>query len=124
MVNKHFESCFLFIFVLYFTVIQCPPLTTDDTHLRIESNNRTYGSRVMFSCPTGYRLVGSPVIICLKNQTWSDVPPYCEGIVKLKLYFYAVTQIVAYLLRVTAQIIVTSLISYLFMFTDCLSNAR
>ncbi|GBM12353.1 Locomotion-related protein Hikaru genki [Araneus ventricosus] len=64
----------------YCEVIQCPPLNSEDTHLRVESHNRTYGSRVMFSCPTGYRLVGSPVIICLKNQTWSDTPPYCEAI--------------------------------------------
>ncbi|PRD32283.1 UNVERIFIED_CONTAM: hig [Trichonephila clavipes] len=64
----------------YCEVIQCPPLNLEDTHLRAEAHNRTYGSRVMFSCPTGYRLVGSPVIICLKNQTWSDAPPFCEGI--------------------------------------------
>ncbi|GFR32918.1 CUB and sushi domain-containing protein 1 [Trichonephila clavata] len=64
----------------YCEVIQCPPLNLEDTHLRAEAHNRTYGSRVMFSCPTGYRLVGSPVIICLKNQTWSDSPPFCEAI--------------------------------------------
>ncbi|XP_015927724.1 locomotion-related protein Hikaru genki [Parasteatoda tepidariorum] len=64
----------------YCEVIQCPPLVLEDTHLRVEAHNRTYGSRVMFSCPTGYRLVGLPVIICLKNQTWSNSTPYCEAI--------------------------------------------
>ncbi|KAG8184166.1 hypothetical protein JTE90_010207 [Oedothorax gibbosus] len=64
----------------YCEVIQCQPLNLEDPHLRAGASNRSYGARVMFSCPPGYRLVGPPVIICLKNQTWSDVMPTCEAI--------------------------------------------
>ncbi|XP_023228784.1 locomotion-related protein Hikaru genki-like isoform X1 [Centruroides sculpturatus] len=61
-------------------VIQCPPIEPEDQHLKINSPNRTYGSKVYFSCPTGYRLLGSPSITCLKNQSWSDIYPDCEAI--------------------------------------------
>ena len=59
--------------------IKCPKLSSDDPHLRITTYNRTFESRVYFSCPDGYRLKGPISITCLKNNTWSSDLPECEG---------------------------------------------
>uniref|UniRef100_T1K0V1 Uncharacterized protein n=1 Tax=Tetranychus urticae TaxID=32264 RepID=T1K0V1_TETUR len=58
--------------------IECPPLSTEDPYLKMSTYNRTFGSRVYFSCPNGYRLNGLSSISCFKNNTWSNEIPQCE----------------------------------------------
>lgn len=65
--------------ILLFAVVQCPEVDSDDPNLKVLSSNRTLGSKSFFSCPEGYKLIGSPVSICLKNNTWSASVPFCQG---------------------------------------------
>ncbi|RWS01616.1 Locomotion-related protein Hikaru genki-like protein, partial [Dinothrombium tinctorium] len=58
--------------------IKCPIIKTDDPYLRITHYNRTYGSRVFFSCPNGYKLNGVSFATCLKNNSWDETVPFCE----------------------------------------------
>ncbi|CAG2105179.1 unnamed protein product [Medioppia subpectinata] len=62
-------------------VIECPALNTDeDLYVRVSDHNRTYGSSALFSCTTGYKLIGAQFVTCLKNRTWSQDIPHCEAI--------------------------------------------
>ncbi|XP_003744199.1 locomotion-related protein Hikaru genki [Galendromus occidentalis] len=58
--------------------ILCPPIVPRN-YVEMSSQERTFGSRVSFSCPGGQRIVGAESITCLRNETWSDMPPNCEG---------------------------------------------
>ena len=58
--------------------ILCPPIVPGN-YVEMSSQERTYGSQVSFSCPGGQRIVGAESITCLRNETWSDMPPNCEG---------------------------------------------
>ncbi len=65
----------------FFLVIECPQLSNEeDPYLRVSDHNRTHGSRAHFSCSTGYKLIGPDFVTCLKNRSWSDDTPHCEGI--------------------------------------------
>ena len=37
----------------------------------------TYGNMAMFTCQTGYGLVGMATIVCLDTGAWSDSVPTC-----------------------------------------------
>ena len=39
-----------------------------------------FNSQVSFSCFDGYELVGSSIILCQANGTWSNIPPQCSVI--------------------------------------------
>ncbi|KAI1289870.1 Locomotion-related protein Hikaru genki [Halotydeus destructor] len=60
--------------------IECPEVQSDDPHMMITGQNRTFGSLVYYSCPEGYKLNGSPSMTCLRNNTWSEKIPSCEAI--------------------------------------------
>ncbi|XP_054717773.1 locomotion-related protein Hikaru genki-like [Uloborus diversus] len=60
--------------------LKCPPLASESTHLIMSTRNRTYGTRVVFSCPTGFKLTGAPFLNCLKTANWSDATPTCSPI--------------------------------------------
>ena len=66
---------------LLFPGILCPPIVPGN-YVEMSSQERTFGSRVSFSCPGGQRIVGAESITCLRNETWSDMPPNCEGMRK------------------------------------------
>ncbi|XP_022685928.1 locomotion-related protein Hikaru genki-like isoform X1 [Varroa jacobsoni] len=57
--------------------IMCPPIVAS-SYVEMSSQERMYGTRVVFSCPGGQRIVGASSITCLRNETWSDMPPNCE----------------------------------------------
>lgn len=61
-------------------VLKCPSLVSDSTHLIVSTRNRTFGTRVVFSCPTGFELAGAPFINCLPGANWSDATPTCRPI--------------------------------------------
>lgn len=82
------SSCSSYYTFYLMPVIECPQLATDeDLYLRISGHNRTYGTRIHFSCPTGFKLVGSNFVTCLKNRTWSDDIPQCKGILISMTHF-------------------------------------
>ncbi|KAK9499528.1 hypothetical protein O3M35_002549 [Rhynocoris fuscipes] len=58
--------------------ILCPRLEPDDPRLIITPHNTTYGSRVLFSCPWGYKLQGQPGIECHLDSAWSAPLPTCQ----------------------------------------------
>lgn len=60
-------------------VVKCPALP-ENPHLVGSTQNRTYGTRVVFSCRTGFKLLGPPYLNCLKTGNWSDVIPSCSPI--------------------------------------------
>ncbi|XP_024080375.1 locomotion-related protein Hikaru genki [Cimex lectularius] len=60
--------------------ILCPRLIPEDPRLILSPHNTTYGSRVLFSCPWGYRLAGSPGIECLIDSLWSAPLPNCQAV--------------------------------------------
>uniref|UniRef100_T1JJD6 Locomotion-related protein Hikaru genki n=1 Tax=Strigamia maritima TaxID=126957 RepID=T1JJD6_STRMM len=59
--------------------LQCANLVAEELHLKIESQNVSHKGIAAFSCPKGFRLIGSDVIICLYGN-WSDVMPICEEV--------------------------------------------
>ncbi|KAF8792518.1 locomotion-related protein Hikaru genki-like [Argiope bruennichi] len=61
-------------------VLKCPPLVSESKHLIVSTRNRTYGTRVVFSCPTGFKLSGAPFLNCLKTANWSEATPTCNPI--------------------------------------------
>lgn len=76
-------TCAVFVQILlirfpYLPGIMCPPIVAS-SYVEMSSQERMYGTRVVFSCPGGQRIVGASSITCLRNETWSDMPPNCEG---------------------------------------------
>ncbi|XP_042899938.1 locomotion-related protein Hikaru genki-like [Parasteatoda tepidariorum] len=61
-------------------VLKCPRLVSESMHLIASTTNRTYGTRVVFSCPTGFKLAGAPFLSCLKTANWSDATPTCNPV--------------------------------------------
>ncbi|KAG8196129.1 hypothetical protein JTE90_007865 [Oedothorax gibbosus] len=61
-------------------VLKCPPLISESTHLIMSTKNRTYNTRVVFSCPIGFKLAGAPFLKCLKTANWSEPTPTCNPI--------------------------------------------
>ena len=59
--------------------VQCPLLTLADPHVLLTSVNLTSGSRAVFRCPAGHRLVGQRVLRCRQGGSWSGTPPVCQG---------------------------------------------
>ncbi|KAF6201570.1 hypothetical protein GE061_003962 [Apolygus lucorum] len=57
--------------------IHCPKIEPEDPRLILSPHNTTFGSRVFFSCPWGYRLTGVPGIECHLDSTWSAEIPVC-----------------------------------------------
>ena len=59
-----------------------PVVTCKILHLsngKISSYSNTYGSRINFSCNTGYNLTGSESSTCQANGTWSNTAVVCSG---------------------------------------------
>ncbi|BES98737.1 Sushi domain (SCR repeat) [Nesidiocoris tenuis] len=60
--------------------IQCPKIEPEDPRLILSPHNTTFGSRVFFSCPWGYKLTGAPGIECYLDSTWSAEVPECAAV--------------------------------------------
>ena len=41
--------------------------------------NVTYGNTVIYSCTSGYNIVGNANQTCTLNGSWNDNPPQCQG---------------------------------------------
>ncbi|XP_065340544.1 locomotion-related protein Hikaru genki-like [Cloeon dipterum] len=60
--------------------VQCPSVNPVDPRLDVVNVNRSYGGRVTFSCPWGYKLTGPPNLDCLSNGRWSGKVPQCQPV--------------------------------------------
>ncbi|XP_059176661.1 uncharacterized protein LOC131956252, partial [Physella acuta] len=59
----------------------CPPLTNLSSDLKWTlklKNGTMIGSMYNFTCQEGSHLVGSPLLVCLENGTWSSPVPKCS----------------------------------------------
>ena len=56
-----------------FTATKCPQKEdiTDGKKITLSGDGETYGSVVEYTCDEGYELVGSPVVVCQQDGTWS-----------------------------------------------------
>ena len=73
---------FIIIYWLFFqytcTVVDCGALTHPLSGQVNISSGTTYNQVAIYSCDTGYNLVGSPSRICQANGMWSSTAPSCE----------------------------------------------
>ena len=53
--------------------------------LLLTYTNVTYGSIVIYSCTSGYNIVGNANQTCTLNGSWNDNPPQCQGQKYIKL---------------------------------------
>ncbi|GFR99349.1 sushi, von Willebrand factor type A, EGF and pentraxin domain-containing protein 1-like [Elysia marginata] len=63
------------------TAIQCPILNLQSSNAEVSftyKDGRSVGSIYIFSCPPGYQLSGSPILLCQGDQTWSSALPVCQ----------------------------------------------
>ena len=56
-----------------FTAPKCPQKAeiSDGKKATLSADGVSYGSVVKFTCDEGYELVGSPVVVCQQDGTWS-----------------------------------------------------
>ena len=76
-------SVYIYVIIwLLIVVINCgvPGLPAVNSYgLKLIYSNMTYGSTVIYSCISGYNLVGNQNQTCTVNGNWSDNPPQCIG---------------------------------------------
>ncbi|HVZ73733.1 MAG TPA: hypothetical protein VHJ20_15240 [Polyangia bacterium] len=60
-------------------IAQCPALNSP-TGGSVSAPNLTYGSTAMYTCNTGYSLVGIASRTCQASGTWSGSPPTCAPV--------------------------------------------
>lgn len=46
---------------------------------KITIQSRSVGGKVLFSCPQGFVVEGSPEAVCQSTGEWSDAMPLCKG---------------------------------------------
>ena len=69
-------------FTLYVIVIGCnePDLPSiGTTGLNVAFNNTRIGSRAVYSCVSGYNLIGNSTRTCQVDGSWTGTPPYCQS---------------------------------------------
>jgi len=54
----------------------CPQLEKQDHH-RLSSTDRSIGTEVFISCPTGFHTLGASTVTCRDDGSWSDFLPVC-----------------------------------------------
>ena len=66
-------------------VVECPnnPPVPNATYRiqatpQSEGKPKAYGNIWEFSCNSGFRLAGNPIVTCQANKTWTS-PPVCIG---------------------------------------------
>ncbi|XP_065189468.1 sushi, von Willebrand factor type A, EGF and pentraxin domain-containing protein 1-like [Sycon ciliatum] len=58
------------------SAVQCRALTAQPYGMLTGSQN-IYNTSVVFSCPTGFTLVGAHVLACMENGQWNSTTPRC-----------------------------------------------
>lgn len=59
------------------TDIQCSLLSAPENG-SVNADSTQYGGVAMYTCNTGYILVGSVKRTCIENGTWSGTSPHCQ----------------------------------------------
>ena len=59
----------------------CPNVTINNGSMRADNNTSSgpfqIGTIVLFTCDVGFRLSGSPRLVCRHDDTWDNNPPTC-----------------------------------------------
>ena len=64
---------------LILTVMNCGALTNPTNGQVSHTAGTTYGQTAIYSCNTGYSLVGSSTRTCQATGDWSGSVPTCQG---------------------------------------------
>ena len=68
------------IMIMYFsTAIDCGPLDSPENGTVFLPFGTAFGSFALYSCFTGYNLVGSSFRTCLASGNWSGSAPTCQS---------------------------------------------
>ena len=68
--------------VSLFSVVDCGSLT-DPVNGQVNTNGTTFGETAIYSCDTGYNLVGNNTRTCQATGQWSGNEPTCERMLLL-----------------------------------------
>ena len=60
-------------------IVDCRPLTNPENGQADTSAGTTFGSTAMYTCNTGYTLIGSQTRTCESDGMWSPASPECQG---------------------------------------------
>lgn len=82
-----YQHCIFILSFFPFILADCGPLFTDpsSSSLSVSYNSTVQGSVAMYSCITGYNLMGNQYSVCLNNASWSYNNPYCVLVGELKI---------------------------------------
>lgn len=72
------QPCTYVLLLFYHEVISCGELPTPPNGNKI-GTQITYGSTAIFTCDSGYMLVGSAVRECLSSGLWRGIETRCLG---------------------------------------------
>ena len=71
--------------VLFLTAVNCGTLTNPTNGQVSHTAGITFGKRAIYSCNTGYNLVGGSTRTCQATRVWSGSAPTCQGMSRLPL---------------------------------------
>lgn len=74
------------------SAITCSPEYTTMTNGNVNCDGDSFSDQCLFSCNTGYQLVGDSMLTCISDGTdddgigvWNGPVPTCKGTVKLSV---------------------------------------
>ena len=67
--------------LFFWIVVNCGALTNPTSGRVSHTAGTTYGQTAIYSCNTGYSLVGSSTHTCQATGNWSGTSPTCQGVV-------------------------------------------
>ena len=73
---------------LLLTVVDCGNLTDPANGQVDHSAGTTNGQTAVYSCNTGYNLVGESSCTCQAEGDWSGSAPTCQGMLLYYVYFH------------------------------------
>ena len=56
---------------------ECPELP-DPQHGQVHLTGRQFQDRAVYTCNSGYKLVGQDAVVCQTSGQWSGAPPVCR----------------------------------------------
>lgn len=67
-------------FDVNFSAVECaPPLQIQNGFLEATSNSTVFGTKVKYTCESGFKILGPSVLTCLASGQYDAVPPSCIG---------------------------------------------
>lgn len=66
--------------------VECaPPVQIQNGFVEATSNNTVFGTKVKYTCESGFKIIGPSVLTCLASGQYDAVPPSCIGKWKTRL---------------------------------------